>query len=75
MLVYNESKVKANTFMYFGGDELATNVWMNKYALKNKQGEFLEQTPEDMHVRLAKEFARIEKSIQIPSLKKRYYLI
>lgn len=66
MLVYNESKVKANTFMYFGGDELATNVWMNKYALKNKQGEFLEQTPEDMHVRLAKEFARIEKKYPNP---------
>ncbi len=39
---------------YFNNDELATNVWLSKYA---KEGE---ETPDDMHKRLAKEFARIE---------------
>ena len=46
---------------YFNGDELAATTWMNKYAMKNKDGEFLESSPEDMHNRMAKEFARIEK--------------
>lgn len=39
---------------YFKGDELAASVWKGKYAMKG------EKTPEDMHKRMAKEFARIE---------------
>ena len=39
---------------YFNGDELAANVWQGKYAQEG------EETPDDMHKRLAKEFARIE---------------
>jgi len=39
---------------YFNGDELAANVWLSKYAQEG------EKTPDDMHRRLAKEFARIE---------------
>jgi len=45
---------------YFQGDEFAAKVFVDKYALQNKEGEFLELTPSDMHRRLAKEFARIE---------------
>lgn len=41
---------------YFNGDELASSVWLGKYALKE------ETTPDDMHRRMAKEFARIEKN-------------
>ena len=52
--------VEKATLDYFGGDDLATNVWITKYALKNKKGDLLEKTPDDMHNRLAKEFARIE---------------
>ena len=39
---------------YFNGDELAANVWLSKYAQEG------EETPDDMHKRLAKEFARVE---------------
>lgn len=46
---------------YFAGDELAASTWENKYALRDDRGELLEQTPEDMHRRLAREFWRIEK--------------
>ena len=53
--------VKKKTLEYFNNDELATNVWITKYALKDKQGNLLEKTPNDMHKRLAHEFARIEK--------------
>jgi ribonucleoside-diphosphate reductase alpha chain len=45
---------------YFHGDELAASTWMNKYAMKDKEGNILEHTPEEMHHRMAKEFARIE---------------
>lgn len=45
---------------YFNGDELAANVWINKYALKDSIGNIYEKTPEDMHRRIAKEIARIE---------------
>jgi len=31
--------------------------------MKNKKGEFFESTPNDMHHRMAAEFARIEKKI------------
>ena len=45
---------------YFGGDELAASVWINKYAMKDSYGNIYERSPEDMHRRLAREFARIE---------------
>ena len=45
---------------YFAGDELAAKVWVNKYALKDAYGNIYEQSPADMHLRLAKEIARIE---------------
>lgn len=39
---------------YFGNDDLAASVWQGKYAQAG------EKTPDDMHKRMAKEFARIE---------------
>ena len=45
---------------FFGGDELAARVWANKYALKDSFGNIFEQTPADMHWRIAREVARIE---------------
>ncbi len=45
---------------YFDGDELAAKVWVSKYALKDSEGNIYEQTPADMHRRLASELARIE---------------
>lgn len=46
---------------YLQGDELAATTWMQKYAVKNKNGDFVENSPEMMHQRMAREFARIEK--------------
>lgn len=43
------------TLDYFEGDELAASVWQGKYS---QEGDV---TPDDMHKRMAKEFARIEK--------------
>ncbi len=55
---HDEIIVKATG--YFRGDALAANVWMNKYALKDSDGNVYELTPDDMHRRIAKELARIE---------------
>lgn len=51
---------------YFTGDELAAKVWVNKYALKDAFGNIYEKSPADMHRRLAKEVARIEKKYPNP---------
>jgi len=58
--MYSREEVNKSSLEYFGGDELAANVFTTKYALKSKSGEYLETTPDDMHKRIAKEFARIE---------------
>jgi ribonucleoside-diphosphate reductase alpha chain len=51
---------------YFGGDELAARVWVSKYALKDSEGNIYEQSPDDMHWRLAREIARIEQRYPQP---------
>ena len=51
---------------YFGGDELAARVWVNKYAMKDSFGNIYEKSPEDMHRRIANEIARIEQKYADP---------
>ena len=58
--VISKDKVLIEALKYFNDDELAATTWMKKYAVKNENGEFLEKSPEEMHKRMAKEFARIE---------------
>ncbi len=57
---YEYNEVFEATKSYFNGDELAATTWMNKYALKTPEGDFLEKTPADMHRRMARMFAKIE---------------
>lgn len=54
-----DEAIKAAT-EYFGGDEMAADVWVNKYALKDSDGNLYEYHPDQMHKRLAKELAKIE---------------
>jgi len=63
---YTKKAIFSDAVDYFNGDELAAGVWIDKYALKNAEGELLERTPDEMHRRLAKEFARIEKKYANP---------
>lgn len=46
---------------YFKGDELAANVWSTKYAYKG------ELSPDEMHMRMAEEFAKIEEQYILDS--------
>ena len=68
----NEEILEAAT-EYFKGDSLAASVWMNKYALKDSFGNIYELTPEDMHRRLAKEFARMEEKYPNPLSEEKIY--
>ncbi|TVQ89713.1 MAG: adenosylcobalamin-dependent ribonucleoside-diphosphate reductase [Bacteroidetes bacterium] len=61
---YDEALEKST--VYFNGDNLAASVWVNKYALKDSQGNIYELTPDDMHRRIARELARIEKKYPNP---------
>jgi ribonucleoside-diphosphate reductase alpha chain len=58
--MYSREDVTKDSLQYFKGDELAANVFTSKYALKTKDGKYLETNPDQMHQRIAKEFARIE---------------
>ena len=58
--MFSKKEVYTIALSYFNQDDLAANVWMDKYALKDQKGNFLENSPIQMHQRMAKEFARIE---------------
>lgn len=58
--MYSENEVLEASLKYFNGNELAAKVFVHKYALRDNDNNFLEKTPDDMHHRLAREFARIE---------------
>lgn len=57
---YSYAEAFEKCILYFNGDELAASTWLSKYAMKNPQGNFVEICPDDMHLRMAEEFARIE---------------
>ena len=58
---------------YFGGDDLAANVFVSKYALIDKEGNLHEKSPDDMHKRLAAEFSRIENKYPNPISEEEIY--
>ena len=63
---YTFDEAYAASLDYFTGDELAAKVWVNKYALKDAYGNIYEQSPTDMHRRLAREIARVERKYPNP---------
>lgn len=63
---YTYDEAFAASVKYFDGDELAARVWVSKYALKDSSGNIYEQTPEDMHRRIASEIARVERKYPNP---------
>jgi ribonucleoside-diphosphate reductase alpha chain len=57
---YNYQDVLTTSLKYFNNDELAATTWINKYCLKDKNGKYLEKSPDEMHKRMAEQFGRIE---------------
>ena len=66
MKTFTYEEALADSLNYFNGDELAASVWINKYAMKDSFGNLYEASPDDMHRRIASEFARIEKKYDNP---------
>jgi len=58
---YTQDEAFSASLKYFKGDDLAARVWVNKYALKDSDGNIYEKNPNDMHRRIANEIARVEK--------------
>ena len=58
--IYDYQHVLETSLAYFNGDELAATTWIHKYCKKDRNGNFLEKSPDDMHQRMAEEFGRIE---------------
>lgn len=63
---YSQEEAYEASLKYFGGDELAARVWVNKYAMKDSFGNIYECSPEDMHWRIARELARVERKYPNP---------
>ena len=70
---YTFDEAYAASLDYFKGDELAATVWVNKYALKDAFGNIYEQSPQEMHERLAIEIARIEQNYPNPLTKQELF--
>jgi ribonucleoside-diphosphate reductase alpha chain len=58
--MYSYEEALKTSMEYFQGSELSAKVFVDKYALRDKENNLLESNPDQMHRRLAKEFARIE---------------
>lgn len=65
-MVVSYELAKQSSLDYFGKDEIAADVFLSKYVLRDEKGNLLEKTPRDMHKRIAKELARIEKNYVNP---------
>lgn len=70
---YTQDEAFNASVEYFKGDDLAARVWVNKYALKDSDGNIYEKTPNDMHRRIASEIARIEARYNNPMSKQEVF--
>lgn len=64
--IYTREQAEASSLEYFNGDDLAAKVWVNKYALKDSDGNIYELNPSMMHERIASEISRIELKYKNP---------
>lgn len=60
--MYTYKEVYEATKEYFQGNELLTDIWLSKYTLKDKQGNYYELTPEGRINLIVDELVRIESS-------------
>lgn len=70
---FSQEEAYQSSLAYFKGDDLAAQVWVNKYALKDSEGNIYELNPDDMHHRIAREISRIEQKYPNPLSEKEVY--
>lgn len=75
MKVFSKEEALKASIEYFNGDELAASTFLAKYALTDNDGNLREKTPDDMHRRLAREFARIESKYPNPMSEEEIYAL
>lgn len=73
MIKYERKDVLKKSSEYFHGDDLASTVWINKYSLKDSDGNIYEKDPDDMHMRIATELSRIEDKYPNPIPKNKIF--
>ena len=64
--IFTREEAYTSSLSYFKGDSLAADVWINKYALKDSDGNIYESNPDMMHERIASEISRIENKYPNP---------
>lgn len=69
MQTYTYDEAFEASLKYFDGDDLAASTWINKYCLKDNNGNIYEKSPDDMHKRLAKELGRKEQELDTNKIK------
>jgi ribonucleoside-diphosphate reductase alpha chain len=60
MQKYTRKEVLKNALKKFNGDELAADIWINKYTLKDKEGNLYEDHPDDRWNTIGNEMRRID---------------
>jgi len=63
---YKREDVKISADKYFKNDSLSSDVWINKYALKDSNENIYELSPIDMHKRISSELNRMEEKYPNP---------
>jgi ribonucleoside-diphosphate reductase alpha chain len=71
--VYTHQEAIERSLEYFNNDSFAASVFVSKYALRDNKGNILESDPDQMHRRLAREFARIESKYSNPLSEEEIY--
>jgi ribonucleoside-diphosphate reductase alpha chain len=59
--MYSYQQALSDSIAYFEGEELPATAFVDKYALRDGDNNLLESNPDQMHRRLAREFARVER--------------
>ena len=70
---YDRKEVEKSALEYFNGNSLQSEVWVNKYALKDADGNIYEKNPDDMHKRISGELSRIEDKYPNPVSEDKIY--
>ena len=66
-------EIPEETAEFFKGDELRIRCFLEKYALKDLEGNIVETTPIEMWRRVAKEIASVEEPQKRKDWEKRFY--
>ena len=54
--MFTKDEALSTCLAYFNGDSLAATVMVEKYLLKDARGNYMEKSPDDMFIRVSKEF-------------------